>query len=117
MNPEATKALVELLFLTVYLDDRLSLPEDAVLERALASLGWRAGSSAAVDISAAYRAASEAAACELKTDEFLRQRAAVIKAAGQSGVAFEWLGKLVGADGLDWAEKRFLQRLQALLFD
>jgi hypothetical protein len=116
MSKEATKAIVELLFLTIYLDDRLSLPEDAVLERALTALGWRAGSNDAVDIAAAYKAASEAAACELRTDEFLRERAALLKAEGHSNVAFEWLGKLLGSDGLDAAEHRFMVRLQALLY-
>lgn len=117
MNQDATCALVELLFLAVYLDDRLSLPEDAVLEQALTALGWRAGNDATVDVAAAYRVASEAASCELRTDEFLRQRTALLKAEGHSSVAFEWLGRILAADGLEWTEQRFLKRLQALLFD
>jgi hypothetical protein len=116
MTKEATRALVELLFLTIYLDDRLSMPEDAVLEQALTRLGWRAGSDSAFDVAAAYRVASEAATCELKTEEFLTQRAALIKAEGHSSLAFEWLGKMLAADGLEEGEKRFLSRLQALLF-
>lgn len=117
MNKESTRALVELLFLAVYLDDRLSVPEDEVLEKALTALGWQAGSSAAVDVAAAYRLASEAAACELKADQFLRERTAVLKAAGHSSIAFEWLGRVLAADGLEASEQRFLNRIQGLLFD
>lgn len=117
MKKECTQALVELLFLAVYLDDRLSMPENVVLEKALESLGWQAGSVAAVDVAAAYRVASAAAACELKTESFLRERAGLLKAAGHSGIAFEWLGRLVAADGMDAGEKRFLLRLQGMLFD
>jgi hypothetical protein len=117
MNTEATNAIVELLFLAVYLDDRLSVPEDEVLEKALTTLGWQAGSSAGVDVAAAYRLASEAAACELKAEQFLRERTALLKAAGHSSIAFEWLGRVLAADGLEATEQRFLNRIQGLLFD
>ena len=117
MNKESTRALVELLFLAVYLEDRLSVPEDEVLEKALTAQGWQAGSSAAVDVAAAYRLASEAAASELKADQFLRERTAVLKAAGYSSIAFEWLGRVLAADGLEASEQRFLNRIQGLLFD
>lgn len=117
MNKASTQAIVELLFLTIYLDDRLSMPEDEVLEKALTSLGWRPGSDEAADIARAYRLASEAAACELRTEEFLRERTALLKAEGHSSVAFGWLGRVLAVDGLEAGEKRFLDRLQGMLFN
>lgn len=93
------------------------MPEDETLEKALSALGCQVGANGTVDIGAAYRVAHQAAACELRTDDFLRERAAVIKAAGKSGVAFEWLGRLLAVDGLAPSERCFLTRVQGLLFD
>jgi hypothetical protein len=45
------------------------------------------------------------------------ERAAVIKAAGESSLAFEWLGRILGSDGFSSAESGFLQRAKCLLFD
>jgi len=117
MNKASAQALVELLFLTIYLDDRLSMPENEVLEKALTSLGWQPGSNEAVDVAAAYRVASEAAACELRTEDFLRERTALLKAEGHSSIAFEWLGRVLAVDGLEAGEKRFLIRLQGMLYN
>jgi hypothetical protein len=117
MNEECAQALVELLFLTVNLDDRLSMPENELLEKALASFGWTAGEAGPVDVGRAYQASSGVAHCEARTEAFLRERTALLRAAGHSAIAFEWIGRMLGVDGLERGEKYFLKRLQGMLFD
>lgn len=116
MNQECAQALIELLLLTVNLDDRLTMPENEVLEKALASLGWSAGQAGPVDVGKAYQAASRVAHCEVETEAFMRERTAVLRAAGHSVIAFEWIGRILGSDGLEAGEKYFLGRLEGMLF-
>ena len=40
MTQDSRQVLIELLFLSLYMDDHLSLAEDGVLNDALESLGW-----------------------------------------------------------------------------
>lgn len=117
MTVETRTAIVELLLLAPYLDSHLSLAEDAALERALKAIGWSASRRGDVSLTAAFAAAREAGSCELKTRAFMEERAAVIKAEGLSSVAFEWLGKVLGSDGVSGSENSFLARAKRLLFD
>jgi hypothetical protein len=117
MTVETRTAIVELLLLAPYLDKHLSLAEDAALERALKKIGWSASRPGDVSLTAAFDAARHAGSSELKTRQFMEERAAVIKAAGMSSVAFEWLGKILGSDGMAGSENSFLNRAKALLFD
>ena len=115
MEQEPRRALIELLFLAIYLDGHLSLLEDAALEKALASLGWAPGERSELDVGSAFALAREAGSCELKTEEFLQARVKVLKDAGESSTAIEWLGRVLAADGLTGGENRFLERFIRLL--
>ncbi len=117
MNPESRAALVDLLLLVLHLDNHLSLMEDAAFEKALASLGWEPGRTGDLDLTAAFARVRAATADDLGREEFLRSRVALVRSHGDASTAFEWLGKVLGADGLDAVEHRFLKRLRKLLFD
>jgi aconitase B len=117
MTEETSQSFVELILLAPYLDSHLSMTEDEIIEKALAAIGIDASKAGAVNLGTAFAAAREAASCELKTDEFIQSRAAVLKAAGESSIAFEWLGRILGSDGVTGEESRFLKRARTLLFD
>jgi hypothetical protein len=109
--------MVELLLLAPYLDKHLSILEDEALERALTAIGWSLSRPEELCLTTAFAKVREAGDCEIKTHQFMCERAAVIKAAGESSLAFEWLGRIIGADGVSGAESGFLQRAKCLLFD
>lgn len=116
MKQESREALIELLFLSLYLDDHLSIAEDTALESALQALGWESSRPKEIFILNAFAKARQAAGCEQRTNEFLLARAAIIRLDGESSTALEWLGKVLGADGVSMSEARFLDKLHALLF-
>ncbi len=116
MKQSSREALIDLLFLALYLDDRLSLAEDEVLTGALDSLGWESERSRERFIFRAFSQARAAAADPLRTEEFLASHAEVFKADGSGAEAFTWLTKILAADGLSYSEKRFLSDLEARLF-
>lgn len=109
--------MVELLLLAPFLDKHLSMLEDEALERALTAIGWNLSNPGELCLTTAFAKVREAGDCELKTDQFMRERAVIIKAAGQSSTAFEWLGKIIGSDGVSGTESGFLRRMKSLLFD
>lgn len=117
MEIETRKAMVELLLLAPYLDKHLSILEDEALERALTAIGWNPSRSGELCLTTAFAKVREVGDCEIKTDQFMCERAAVIKAAGQSSITFEWLGRIIGSDGVTGVESEFLQRAKCLLFD
>lgn len=117
MNHDTRQALVELLLLALYLDNHLSLLEDSVLEDALKAIGWSATNPEDVSITAAFATAREAGSCEMKTEEFLQQRASLLKGTGEATLAYNWLGRILGSDGISGAESRFLNRAKTLLFE
>lgn len=116
MTQASREVLIELLFLSLYLDDHLSLSEDDVLTTALDSLGWESPDSREKFIFAAFAAAREAVSCAIKTESFLYSRLEQIKADGQQGQALTWLSRVLGADGISSSEQRFLNQLEARLF-
>lgn len=116
MHQTSRAALIELLFLALYIDDRLSLAEDAALEKALNALGWESPQPKEIFILNAFARAREASSCEEKTNIFLSQRANVIVADEESSAAFDWLGKVLAADGVSMSEARFLEKVQKALF-
>jgi hypothetical protein len=117
MNIETRKAMVELLLLAPYLDKHLSLVEDEALERALTAIGWNPSRPDDVCLGSAFALVREAGTCELKTYEFMRERTAILKSAGESTLAFEWLGRILGSNGLSADESHFLKQAKSLLFD
>ena len=116
MNQESREALIELLFLSLYLDDHLSIAEDAALESALQALGWESSRPKEIFILTAFAKARKASSCEVMTNDFLLERCQIFRSSGESSTALEWLGKVLGADGVSMTEARFLDKLHALLF-
>lgn len=117
MNDETRLAMVELLLLAPYLDKHLSTIEDEVLERGLTAIGWDPTKPEALSLPAAFATVREVTTSELKTAAFLQTRTATIKAAGESSLAFEWIGRILGSDGMTGSESQFLQRIKGLLID
>lgn len=116
MTQESRQVLIELLFLSLYLDDHLSLAEDEVLNDALDSLGWDSPQPREKFIFRAFSGAREVAADAIKTEEFLGTRADLIKRDGDEASALTWLYKVLGSDGISESEKRFLGQVEARLY-
>jgi hypothetical protein len=116
MTQDSRQALIELLFLSLYLDAHLSLTEDDVLTTAMDSLGWESAKPREQFILSAFALAREASACELQSETFMQSRIEIIKAAGVGAEAYTWLNRVLGADGITASEQRFLSRLEARFF-
>ena len=116
MTQNSRQALVELLFLSLYLDNHLSLAEDEVLTDALNHLGWDSVHPRETFIFQAFANAREASTDGTKVEAFLAVRSDVIKTDGASPQALTWLSKVLGADGITPSEERFLHRLEKRLF-
>ncbi len=116
MTQNSREALIELLFLSLYLDNHLSLAEDGVLTDALNHLGWDTLRPRETFIFQAFANAREAAGEPAKVEEFLSKRAEVIRADGAVPQSYTWLTKVLGADGISPAEERFLHRLEKKLY-
>ena len=116
MTQESRQVLIELLFLSLYLDDHLSLAEDEVLSAALDSLGWESPLARDKFIFRAFSSAREVAADAIKTETFLGTRADLIKRDGDQAAALTWLYKVLGSDGISETEKRFLGQIEARLY-
>lgn len=116
MTQQSRKALIELLFLALYLDERLSLAEDEVLNDALESLGWDSPLPREKFILSAFAAARAVADAPEKAQEFIIARAEVIESAGEQAVGLTWLSKVLGSDGISPTEKYFLSKLEARFY-
>jgi hypothetical protein len=116
MTEESRKALAELLLLAPYLDKHLSLDEDEMLESALKAIGWDPGNPGNISLPAAFALVREAGSDETKTFEFMRERAAIVKSAGDSDLAYEWLIRILGSDGTSVEETRFLSQIKPMLY-
>lgn len=116
MKYSSDQEIVDLLFLALYQDGHLSVEEDTMLQKALAALGWSESETTGPSVGKAFAAVREANSCEETKEKFLVERTRVIKEAGDSAIAFEWLGKVLGSDGLDTHEGHFMERVQKMLF-
>lgn len=116
MTQKSREAIIELLFLSLYLDDHLSMAEDAALEDALLSLGWDSEKPKDICILNAFARARRATSSEEATEKYIDDHVALIQQDGQELVALEWLGKVLAADGLTNPEERFLHRLHDRFF-
>lgn len=116
MTQDSREAIIELLFLSLYLDDHLSLAEDEVLNDALDSLGWESAKPREKFIFTAFAAAREVAGTPTKAEEFIITRAELIKGNQDEAAALTWLSKVLGADGLSPTEKYFLSKLEARFY-
>lgn len=116
MTQNSRKAIIELLFLSLYLDQHLSLAEDDVLNDALDALGWESESPRERFIFTAFASAREASLDEWKSENYFNSRADLLKQDGGEGSALTWLSRVLAADGLTASEKRFLSRLEGRLY-
>lgn len=116
MTQDSRQVLIELLFLSLYLDNHLSLAEDEVFSDALDSLGWDSPFPRDKFIFSAFIAAREASMDAIKTDAFLDARTRFIKRDGEEGPALTWLYRVLGADGISPTEKWFLSRIESRLY-
>lgn len=116
MTQESRKALIELLFVSLYMDNHLSLAEDDVLNDALDALGWESPDPREEFIYKTFSFARDVAADELKTHEFLGSRTTLIKSQGDEASALTWLYKVLGSDGISTTEKRFLGLIESRLY-
>jgi hypothetical protein len=116
MTQDSRQVLIELLFLSLYLDNKLSLAEDEVMNEALDALGWESEGSREKFIFRAFASAREAAEDAIKTEAYLDSRTGLIKRDGEEGPALTWLYRVLGADGISPEEKRFLDRIEKRLF-
>ena len=112
MTQDSRKAIIELLLLSIYTDDHLSLAEDSVLNQAIDSLGWESDEPKDQFIFTAFAAVREANADAASAQAFFTSRAGTIKADACEGEALTWLTKVLGADGFSSAEKYLLTRLE-----
>lgn len=109
--------IVELLILALYQDDHLSVAEDSMLQKALIALGWEESEQTGPSVVKAFAAVREARATEEAKEAFLVNLTSRIKEAGQSTLAFEWLGKVLASDGLNQGEAWHFERVEKMLFD
>ena len=116
MTQDSREVLIDLLFLSLYMDDHLSLAEDEVLNDALESLGWESPQPREKFIFKAFASARDAITSLDKTREFFDTRTAVIKKDGAEADSFTWLSKVLASDGLTPTEKYFLSQLERRLF-
>lgn len=116
MTQDCRQVLIELLFLSLYLDDHLSLAEDEVLSNALDSLGWDSPFPRDKFIFSAFIAAREASTDAIKTEQFLDARTGFIRRDAQEASALTWLNRVLGSDGISDAEKRFLGQVETRLY-
>lgn len=116
MTQDSRQVLIELLFLSLYLDNQLSLAEDGVLNEALDTLGWESEQPRDKFILRAFASAREAAADAIKTEAYLDSRTGIIKRDATEAISLTWLYRVLSADGLTSEEKRFLDQIEKRLY-
>lgn len=116
MTQKSREALIELLFLSLYLDGSVSEAEDGVLTEALDVLGWESLTPREDFIQGAFKLAKDLEGDVIKADQFQADRAEIIKQSGDEGEGLTWLYRVLGADGVMPDEKRFLEQIEARLY-
>lgn len=116
MKQSTREAIIDLLFLSLYLDEKLSFAEDETFARALDDLGWESDQPRESHIWKAFNNARAAQGHLEKVREFIDTRAEVIANEGGQAEAYTWLTRVLGADGIDNAERHFLERLERRFF-
>ncbi|MCU0794320.1 MAG: hypothetical protein MUF31_00085 [Akkermansiaceae bacterium] len=116
MKQESRVALIELLFLALYLDNHLSLAEDGVLSEAMDSIGWESGQPREICFLTAFSKVRALDGDAVALNDFLEQRAEIIAESGHQSMALTWLTKVLGADGITPGEERFLKKLEKRWF-
>lgn len=116
MQQKSREALIDLLFLSLYLDDHLSLAEDEMLTEALESLGWESIVPREMHVYRAFSAARAAMGSVEATEAFIADRCAAIRGVDDAGEALTWLSRILASDGLTSSEAYFLKQLENRLF-
>ena len=116
MTQESRQAIIELLLLSIYTDDHLSLAEDGVLNQAIDAFGWESEEPRQQFLSNTFAAVREANSDPTKTQEYFVSRAEAIKADGCQGEALTWLTKVLGSDGFTATETYVLRKLENIWY-
>ncbi len=116
MTQNSREALIELLFLSLYLDGGISEAEDGVFNDALDALGWDSDMPREQFITTAYESAKTLEGDVTGAETYQSARASIIKRNGNEGEGLTWLYRVLGADGIIPAEKWFLDKIEALLY-
>jgi hypothetical protein len=112
MTQSTREAIIDLLFLALYLDEKVSLAEDEVFTRALDELGWDCTTSREAHVWKAFQAARAIYADIGKVEAFVDEHAATIVRDGGQAESLTWLTRILGADGIDATERHFLNQLE-----
>lgn len=112
MTQATREAIIDLLFLALYLDEKVSLAEDDVFTRALEELGWHSETPREAHVWKAFHAARAAFDDFEKVRDFVSTRADAIIRDGGQAESLTWLTRVLGADGIDATERHFLNQLE-----
>jgi predicted Zn-dependent protease len=116
LNQPSREALVELLLLSLYLDEHLSLAEDEVLGQALDAIGWDSPTPRDAFLLQTFSKVRSVSTSSLESDAFLESRAATIRGADASAPALTWMTRTLAVDGISSTERWFLAKLEGLLY-
>lgn len=115
MKYSSYQEIAELLILTTYEDEHLSIAEDSMLQNALRAIGWTNCDTADPKLQKAFAAARDANSSVENKEAFLQERTTTIRESGESPIALEWLEKILASDTLVTEEADFLERIQKML--
>ena len=111
MTQAAREAIIDLLFMSLYVDRHLSLAEDEALNSTLEALGWDAQSPRETYLLRAFARIREFVDDHEGANAHITRCCKVIKDDGQSSVALRWITRLISADGLGAGESSFLHHI------
>ena len=115
MSIASHQDIADLLLLSIYQDDHLSLDEESALKKALGTLGWDEIQITNVSTSEMFSTARAANTSEETKDAFIAERTQCIKEAGESSIALDALNKVLSSDSLATSENEFLKRIEKML--
>jgi hypothetical protein len=115
MNQAQREALFDLLTLSIYADQHVSLTEEALLESAFIAEGWASEYPKSLFLEKSFARARAAAESEEAMAAYVAERARVFNDAGAKKEALGVVRNVLARDGLAAGEMSFLARLEAAL--
>ncbi|HYF37317.1 MAG TPA: hypothetical protein VD994_18595 [Prosthecobacter sp.] len=109
------EALFDLLTLSIYADQHVSLTEESLLESAFIAEGWDSEYPKSLFLEKSFARARAAAESDDATAAYLAERAAAFTDTASQTEALGVVRNLLTRDGLASGEMAFLSRLQASL--
>jgi hypothetical protein len=106
------EAIIDLMLLAIYVDNRLSISETSELDASTESLGWDSITGPSIYISNATNRARDARSSEGATAEFIVYAANRLSSAGSKARALELLNRLLMSDGKTDKEKAFFLQVE-----